>query len=188
MPSVATYFCFVSTSTSPIPTPISTGHLTLQHLAVTRVMTAWTVMTGLSFDLEWRCFTIPFHRWRLLLTRCTLTLVLTLHSTTAPFQETCLCILSRKQIISSCILGKRPRISSRFPPHFFFFVFFWGPFGVWRLLSNLTYRFLWWHLGFHTVNEVPSHQDLTFLDPSPSFFSTPSTRWLDELVKYFWVA
>ncbi len=130
MPCVATYFRFVSTLTSPIPTPIPTGHLTSQHFAVARVVTAWAVMTGLSFDLEQRCFTIPFHRWRLLLTRCTLMLLLTLHSTTAPFQETCLCISSRKWIISSCILDKRPRISSRFPPHFFFFVFFWGPFEV----------------------------------------------------------
>jgi hypothetical protein len=86
----------------------------------------WSIL-----DLALQCFTTRCHRWRLLLTQCTSTPALILHSTTVPFQGKCHHILSRRRILSSYILDKRSRISHRFSPIFsFLFTFFWGPFWV----------------------------------------------------------
>ncbi len=106
-PCVTTYSLFANMSTLPTPTHTSTGHSTLRHLAVAKVVTALVAMTGPSSDRAPRCFTIWCLCWRSLPTLCTLTPALIPHSTAVSPPRICHRIMHRRMIFSSYILDKR---------------------------------------------------------------------------------
>ncbi len=158
----------------------------LPPFTVIKVAIMCAAQIGTSFGPALTCSIIRILWLKFQLTLCKSTHVLTLRSTTHHYCVTSLHTLTQNQNTSICIFDKRSWVLL-LPPPFFSFSF-WGPFEIDSLFQNLHLLLFAMAFWFSCCQWSSFTPKFSFHGPFTFFFSTPSMKWLHDLVKYFWVA